>query len=485
MAHQNNYEICWKNFRGFRDTGWIELRPLTVLLGANNSGKSSFTAPLLLMKQTLQSHDIISALVTRGPLIDAGNYKDLVFEHDPRHELFFGLRFHVRDKDRKLKPVSEYPPGAIGLTFERPEQHSQAPRLKRYELFDIFMRPYVRFNRSSPGSFRLSGFFTKGMTKPEVNEIRKARPLNFLFSSTNIMSNYMAELRKKRPDAAKTISPFSGRFSEFLTVISYTLSEVRSVLLNRLSYIGPLRERPKRYYEVLGELPESIGSRGENAPHLLRSRKDIRTEVNKRIRRFELGKNFKLEEHFKDVFSVIICGGIRKVDCNLADIGFGASQVFPLIVQAVTSERSSLTIAEQPEIHLNPRLQCVLADLFVSMAKNRRHVIIETHSEHLVLRLRRLIAEGQIDTKDVGIYFVEKRDNESIIRNIAVDSLGHIEKQDWPKGFFADSLHESFGLAEAQLHAKAKSGKSFRIRPRVSSAYAARGNLTRNWSNSP
>jgi len=90
-----NYEIRWKNFRCFRDTGWITIRPLTVLIGPNNSGKTSVMAPFLLLSQTIKSPDAATPLVTRGPLIDAGNFSDIVFNHDTRLNLFFGVRFHT------------------------------------------------------------------------------------------------------------------------------------------------------------------------------------------------------------------------------------------------------------------------------------------------------------------------------------------------------------------------------------------------------
>lgn len=77
-------------------------------------------------------------------------------------------------------------------------------------------------------------------------------------------------------------------------------------------------------------------------------------------------------------------------------MGFGACQVFPLIVQAIVSDKESLTICEQPEIHLNPRAQTTLANLVVFMANNDKRVLVETHSEHLLLRLRTLLAEGSI-----------------------------------------------------------------------------------------
>lgn len=453
MDH-NNFQFRWRNFRSFRDTGWLEIKPLTVVLGPNNSGKSSLTAPLLVLAQTLQVDDAKTSLVTRGPLIDVGRYKDFVFQGDERKPIQFGLRFHYHEDAAKAKALGTYPPGSIDLVFDRPLSKTGGPELRRYGIYDIYYRNYGAFVRSRSGAMRFVGPLANNLSKLEANAIKKADPINYLVSSNTIMRRRFDLLRKGRPDSPKAMRPFSDSFSGFMTVISFTYSEVRGHLMN-ISYIGPLRDKARRYYEALGEQPESIGSRGENAPHVLRNNRQTLPEVNRWVTQFGFGGELDINDWFSDVFSIVLKEkiGNRVSETNLADTGFGASQVFPLIVQAVSSKKPSFTIAEQPEIHLNPRLQCSLADLFVSMAKSGRHVLVETHSEHLLLRLRTLVANGAIEPKDVAIYFVEKRDGESGIRRIPVDELGHIEETSWPEGFFAESLNLSLGLAEAQMRA--------------------------------
>ena len=170
-----------------------------------------------------------------------------------------------------------------------------------------------------------------------------------------------------------------------------------------------------------------------------------------------LGRDWKWATYRKSLFSLSFLGNGRS-RTNIADAGFGASQVLPLIVQALAAERNSLTIAEQPEIHLNPRLQYLLADLLVEMANGDHRVIVETHSEHLLLTLRRLVADGKIKHDQVAIYFVEKTKGASKIRAIDLTDNGHILSETWPKGFFEDSLSESLALAAAQSrHGRTKS----------------------------
>ena len=121
------------------------------------------------------------------------------------------------------------------------------------------------------------------------------------------------------------------------------------------------------------------------------------------------------------------------------------------------SPKESLTIAEQPEIHLNPKLQCVLADLFAFMAKKDQRVIVESHSEHLLLRLRYLVANKTLTSDDIAIYFIEKESGVSTIKEIKIETDGHINPVEWPKGFFEDTLRESLALATEQIKNRPKS----------------------------
>ena len=141
-----------------------------------------------------------------------------------------------------------------------------------------------------------------------------------------------------------------------------------------LAYIGPIRDRPLRYYEISNDMPPSVGSHGEHMASLLRRRMPlINAKLNTWVRRFEFGRALKLT-NLSDgqLFSLFFIDAVSSRKTNIADSGFGASQVLPLIVQALTASPRSITIAEQPEIHLNPRLQYTLADLFVEMVNNDR-----------------------------------------------------------------------------------------------------------------
>lgn len=443
MLHVD-YQVRWQNFRGFSDTGWLTIKPLTLIIGANNSGKTSVLAPLLLMAQTMQSRDVTTPLVTRGPLIDMGSFQNILPDHDRNKELTISFKFHVHEKEkgRKLKQIGAYPPGALEFSLRAGKDMHESV-LVNYVVYDIYERKFLIRALGASDAYSIRLMPRTEIRLPERRVLRQSRPIHFLFNVTNDLSAFFEpeEKRSKTPD-------FSEGFSLYLSIVSYVFNFVRSIL-DDLSYIGPLRERPKHFYEVLPERPRTVGPKGERAANLLRHQlNELQPKINEWSERFELGDALRLNDLSLDLFNIEFFSNGRAT--NIADAGFGASQVFPLIVQAIASQRDTITIAEQPEIHLNPRLQSVLADLFAEMANTDRRAIVETHSEHLLLRLRRLIAEGVISHEKVALYFVEKHGGESTIREVPIEPNGHITSDEWPRGFFAETLRESLALAAAQ-----------------------------------
>ena len=131
------------------------------------------------------------------------------------------------------------------------------------------------------------------------------------------------------------------------------------------------------------------------------------------------------------------------VQVSMQDVGYGISQILPIIVESISSQNSTLLI-EQPELHLHPALQSKLGDLFAEQCPTKQF-IIETHSEHLVLRLKRLIRRGDLDAKDVSLLSVDANpDGTSSVTRIRLDSDGEFIDE-WPRGFFDERLDEIFG----------------------------------------
>lgn len=452
-THQVDYEIEWKNFRGFQGTGTVVFRPLTILIGANNVGKTSLTAPLLLLSQTMSSRDTVTPLVTRGSLIDSGIFRHNVHRQEVERNIELTLRYHVHHHHKKsISKVGSYPPGALRIVLGRGSEHEDV-LLKEFHINDIFNRPYISRILQEDGSYTLTGIPLKTLTEQEKAAVEQSRPTNFMFSPNNLLYCYQsaADSEDDEPSTA-TRRSMTKDFSHYLQVTAYSYEQVRSFLLGT-TYIGPLRERPRRHYQLDSEVPRAVGPRGERTANLLRRKiqdKDFKSKLDGWIRRFEFGDSLFIDRETPDIFSISFKRSNPDRKINIADSGFGASQVLPLIVQALAAREGTLTIAEQPEIHLNPRLQTVLADLFAEMANTSHRIVVETHSEHLLLRLRRLIAEGKIESKKVAVYFVENDKDGSSVRSIALEDNGNIPSESWPRGFFAETLQESLALATAQ-----------------------------------
>lgn len=454
--HLNYSEVRWKNFKGFKDTKWIKIKPITIILGPNNSGKTNFLAPFLLMNQTISSRDRFSALILKGDVYDGGNYQEIVKDYITENEIYFGYRYHIHDSDEKLESLGTYPPGAFEVTFKVENKDGEI-KLKNKTIYDIFKRKFLSLTLEKSGKYKYTGIGADSINELEKEAIINSEPANFLFSPNTVLSDL--EMNKEESEEGEKIkrkvSRFTKGFSQFLSAISYNNSRVRNYL-GDLSFVGPIRDNPRRIYEITNEIYNTVGSRGENMPNLVKEIGDDNEELNNWISRFGFGDKIQLVHHYSNTYSLRFTRNDSHYYTSIANAGFGASQVLPLIVQAIVSPRRSITIAEQPEIHLNPKIQCELANLFVSMAEKGQTVIIETHSEHLLLRLRRLIAEEKISSDDVAIYFVEKKDDESTIREIALQSNGHISPIDWPKNFFDESLKEALAMASEQSKRRKK-----------------------------
>lgn len=134
----------------------------------------------------------------------------------------------------------------------------------------------------------------------------------------------------------------------------------------------------------------------------------------------------------------------------MTDVGFGVSQILPVLVLCYYVPEGSIIILEQPEIHLHPSVQSGLADVFIDAMQNRGvQIILESHSEHLLRRLQRRIAEEVIDNTDVALYFCDTDSGHSRLSELGLDLFGNINN--WPKDFFGDEFGEMAAMTEAAI----------------------------------
>ena len=217
--------------------------------------------------------------------------------------------------------------------------------------------------------------------------------------------------------------------------------------LDALFPMGPFRRPPERWYIFTGTSPEDVGYKGDHLPDLLFRRPDLVEHANRWLHKLEIGYKLSVKpigEKDSDLFEVRLADTRRSpsVEVGLSDVGFGISQILPFLVQSLATTNQIISI-EQPEVHIHPRLQADLGELLAEcIGETFSHqFLIETHSEHLVLRLQKLIRDKRLKPSDVSIVFVERGRGGSRVKRLHLDERGEFVDE-WPGGFFPERLRE-------------------------------------------
>lgn len=246
-------------------------------------------------------------------------------------------------------------------------------------------------------------------------------------------------------------------------------SQMKSVLRDRIRYLGPLRQPPGQFHDQVVGSRHDLGPAGERAATVLRS--DGRTTIDMPMvdgslesRELSSALDYWLREMgLADSASVADWGRfgvalqVRPTELessvDLTAVGVGVSQVLPVLMVCLRAKPGDIVVLEQPELHLHPALQMKLADFLLACTRSGRQLIVETHSEHLVNRLRRWAAEDDSDEISplVGLLFAQ-RDDEGLtsFRATDINPLGGLS-EDWPDGFLDVGAREAQGLLLAGL----------------------------------
>ena len=242
--------------------------------------------------------------------------------------------------------------------------------------------------------------------------------------------------------------------------------------MDGIFYLGPLRDYPHRQYNWSGGSPSDVGARGEltiNAilaasekgkayPVEKGSRKrSFQEVVAMRLKEMGLIHSFSVSEIAKgsNIYQAKVSVDKKSPKVLLTDVGFGVSQVLPVIVLLNHVPERSTVILEQPEIHLHPEVQSALADAIVGIAETQDlQVIVESHSEHLLRRLQRRVADETIQADLVKLYFVSQENGEARLTDIGLNEYGEIEN--WPEHFFGDEMEEIAATRKAAIKRKMK-----------------------------
>lgn len=416
------------NFKAWKSTGQLGLAPLTLLFGTNSSGKSSLIQSMLLLRQTMRSTnpniDLNFGRADAGDSAVLGVFADVLCQHAEATEV-------VRAKQI-----------GIELGWRGPFESDES---------GVFSAVYDEGGGGSAAlvSLRLG----RGA---QAFAVHRARHGSYkLFVSDRARAIGASPAFRPRQSFALSSAAADAMGARAAALLAAGQSMVDE--LGRITYLGPVRRLAQRDYVWTGHLPGSIGDDGAGTVDALVASSIAREAARRRglqqssagqlvedagrwlslmglaegLAARRLGQSARYELH------VLENGGAS----NLKDVGVGVSQVLPVIVSALFAQAGDIVIVEEPESHLHPMAQTQLAELFIQASRDRGvQFIIESHSEHLLLRLQRRVAERGLRADSVAMYFLKKTEGQAHIERLQLNEAGDIAN--WPENFFGDDMSE-------------------------------------------
>jgi predicted ATPase len=438
--------IRLRNFKSFVDSGAIALAPLTVIFGRNNTGKSSILQGLLLLRQTLDATADVPRLNLRGPVYVAGAYADVVHNHQTSQnvKLCLGVSAGGASSEGKLE-----------LEFRSDEP--QAPRLKRLAITPPEADELV----FSPGVGH-GGPYELTIGEKNLGVGKKA---NFVFSVNQFLP-VIGEVpshvgRPSRQEKSRTAA------RQILKAVEDSLRSTRAV--------GAFRRQPDRRYDYGGRPPEAVDMTGQHVVDALvedanrrRNRGDLVRSVNKWLEKVGRVRLMPIRAITRQtrIYEIRLKDTDSGRWANFADVGFGIGQALPVFVEGLRTPEDGTFLVEEPEIHLHPDAQLAMADFLIDLVHAKRQVIVETHSENILLRIRHAVvkrtregdgSEEGLFKDDISIVHVSKTpDGASHAERLDLDDLGQIKK--WPAGFMDEATEERMTIMEEMAKAAAQGG---------------------------
>ena len=446
------------NFRGFKKAKNIPLAPLTFLVGPNSSGKSSIFDAILLLTQSevLLSDEPPIVPTWIGPLVDLGSFKDAVFGH--RSSLTIRLALEL-----SLAPTSD---DRSGLTS------SQKPMTFEFDLRSTKNDPVGNFRAISvldnSSKERMQMFFDPDPVPKITQEfLGKSREIDLdpqLYGIGYPFADVAGEIERTLDVRRRTQKSRHARFrtNAWRRIASYMRSsESFASFIEGTQRVSSGRAAPRRWFSTTTPdelLPNSLRrifngvypamvdtDRKAIASFTDEKPANLRGELNKVLKNLNIA-NTVTASHLSPYHSSIeIKDSVTRITSNLIDVGYGASQVIPVITACLSDRRGPL-IVEQPEIHLHPKAQATLAELLCDTS-HRRQVLVETHSEHMINRARLRIARGDLDHRNVVIVYVDRDRRGSRVSTIPLKENGDFGA-DWPGGFFDERYEDTMALLQ-------------------------------------
>lgn len=458
-------ELNLDRFRAFR-AETFSFAPLTIIAGQNSSGKSSIIQALNALLQSTQGRAFPFDIVLNGDRAHLGGFKNVIHGHDARNSFGIGISFSL-DEDSDFTLSATFKQSIEeGHLFPRQTlvSSSSAGNLsidwnQRAQNFRMILDPSSGLVDRQRKRF-MNGFRSVLLSADESRRKTLLEDLNITDTSQvaqAIESMYDAAAVESRDGVMMDVKTSSEALSlaannPFFEVMKRSTTEAMQQLRSSCGYVGPMRASPSRYFPLAGG--DLTGdATGEGTSRTLAKWKDRKSsligEVRSALAQLQLASDLTISVEHDEFLKVGIKPHGRVFSDSIADVGYGLSQILPMIVADLNLPAGGTLMVNQPEIHLHPSSQALLANYFVDRLGSRQY-IIETHSEYLINRVRLLVARGDVSSDDVVvIYCAADGKGASSAHRIGIEPDGSLSGA--PKEFFATYAADAFGIAMAVI----------------------------------
>ena len=410
-------KVYIENFKGIGEGKWITIKPITVFIGANSSGKSSCIHALTCLSQTLKVPNNSSPLVLDDEYanVHLGRFIEVIHSKSYQDLISLGIKL-----DREISFVevdAEGDPknrkGAVEAIYKfKCSQRTQDVRIESATLKVADIEYTMKW---TPSGYSITN---KNTSKKVTLELGAG----FLFDPETLF--------RRR----------SKSVLDFLPLIN--AQAALSEELKNSYYLGPFRESPRRKYATRGANPLEVGPMGESTITMLanesfQTQKRIHIkQVAKWLAKLDLAKSMSISRVGKSDLVDIKLSLKDGAELPIADLGYGLSQIMPVLTQCSFAQEKSTLLFEQPEIHLHTKSSRQLAGVFIETIKSKKsHILLETHSPDLVKQLMQELKAGNIKPEELILYKVTRKNKETCINEIEIDVENDCDVYDnWESG---------------------------------------------------
>lgn len=419
-------EIRVSGFKSILDEIEVSIQPLTIIAGANSSGKSSVMQPLLLLKQTLEASYDPGALLLYGPNVRYTSARQFLSNLVPNSSnKHFTVTFCINSSGQSL---------TLSTTYKQHKNKS----------IDIERMEYIG-EEGEATSLR-----PKMSHRRLLSELPPSSKQWIKIISKELKQRVQWEVTRKRCFLSTQWKFDSENSNTFSSMFAFDPSELFEKVIREVIHVPGLRGNPTRSYKttaISNVFPGTFENYVASIINHWQRTKDARLKQLEQDL-YILGLTQRLDAHQLDDTQVELRVGrlsnkgeeeSKEDMVNIADVGLGVSQVLPVLVALLTAKPGQLVYIEQPEIHLHPRAQAGLAKALVAAARRKVHLVVETHSNLLLTSLQTEVATGVISPTEVILHWFQRDEKgQTIISSSEPDRFGAYG--DWPEDFAEVSL---------------------------------------------